>query len=342
MQRVGVEEFLRGAAQHELIDVRSPAEYARGHIPGAVNIPLFDDQERARVGTVYKQRSRQQAIDLGLELVGPKLRPLADQARQVAAGRPLQVYCWRGGMRSEKMAWLFETAGLQTAVLQGGYKAYRQYLHDFFAALTNLIVLQGPTGSGKTEILQALADMGEQVLDLEGLAHHRGSAFGGLGMPPQPTTQQFQNDLLQAVRTFDKQQPVWVESESLTIGKVYLPESLWQNMNRAPVVAVTLPMEERIKNIIRRYGHFPVAELSERIARLRQRMGGQHVQEAIGLLGKGDLPAAVRLLLHYYDKAYAHSARTYKAGRVTEVNLQGNNPAEHARQVLVAVKNIVL
>ncbi len=337
MQRVAVESFLATGKDRRIIDVRSPAEFTRGHIPGAINIPIFNNLERARVGTAYKQRSRAEAISIGLEIVGPKMKLLAEEAKKHAVDGRLQVYCWRGGMRSEKMAWLFELVGLQTEVLAGGYKAYRHYLHRYLAGLNNLVVLQGPTGSGKTQILHALAARGEQVLDLEGLAHHKGSAFGGLGEAPQPTTQQFQNDILATLLTFDPGRPIWVESESVTIGRVYLPEALWQQMNKAMVLAIAVPRQARVQHILAQYGNFSPDELTARIRQLQQKMGGAAVKKAVAWVEQGDLASAVDLLLTYYDKSYAHSAGKYKIQQPRTVALTSPDAGENAEVLLAQV-----
>ena len=195
MRRVEVKEFLLSDVNTPKIDVRSPAEYEEGHIAGAINLPLFSDEERARVGTTYTQVGRGEALELGLEIVGPKLTHLAKKAKSLGVDGKLKTHCWRGGMRSEQMAWLFELMDLEVDVLKGGYKAFRQQLIQDFKDLKNLIVLQGATGSGKTMILHELAKQGEQILDLEKQANHKGSAFGALGMGEQPTTAQFQNYL---------------------------------------------------------------------------------------------------------------------------------------------------
>ncbi|RPI68717.1 MAG: tRNA 2-selenouridine(34) synthase MnmH, partial [Ignavibacteriae bacterium] len=171
-----------------LIDVRSPGEYDHGHIPGAVNIPLFTDHERAVVGTSYKQDSPEAAMDVALKIVGPKLYGYVEQVRLSTDDKRLTLYCWRGGMRSSSMAWLFRTVGYDVDVLPGGYKAYRRRVHEVLEYPWNFAVIGGRTGSGKTKVLKILHDAGEQVLDLEAIAHHKGSAFGALNQPPQPTT----------------------------------------------------------------------------------------------------------------------------------------------------------
>jgi len=237
-------------------------------------------------------------------------------------------------MRSDKMAWLFELVGLQANVLEGGYKAYRYYLHNYLSKIDSLIIVQGPTGSGKTKILHALKEKGEQVLDLEGLANHKGSAFGGLGEKEQPTTQQFQNNILAELHSFDLSKPVWVESESVTIGRVYLPETLWQRMNEATVLSIDVPRKYRVDHIIEQYGLFTPDELISKIGQLTQNMGGANVKKAIAFVEEGNLPEAVELLLIYYDKYYAHSALKYKVNKPIDVKLESGDAKENA-QVLI-------
>ena len=338
MQRLGIREFLKSAENGRIVDVRSPGEYLKGHIPGAVNIPIFTNKERAEVGTVYKQQSREEAIMLGLDIVGPKLRKIADEGKSKAIDNKLHIYCWRGGMRSEKMAWLFELNGLATRVLEGGYKSYRGYGKELIDQIQEFIVIQGPTGSGKTEIINSLRKKGEQVIDLEGLANHKGSAFGGLGMKAQPTTQQFQNDIYSLLQSFDPQKPVWLESESATIGKVYLPEALWQRMNRAMIVSLRVPIAHRIDNIIRQYGLFTAHELNAKVAQLSQKLGGAKVKEVSQYINDGNLVNAVQNLLLYYDESYAYSASQHKSGHALSVEVPSINPDNNAEILLKEVK----
>ena len=222
--RLDVAEFLRESNTRVLLDVRSPGEYGQGHIPGALSFPLFTDAERALVGTCYKQNSREAALELGLELVGPKMAGSVREARTLAPHRRLAVHCWRGGQRSGSMAWLFRQAGFDVVTLEGGYKNFRRYvLESFDDTGLQLMVVGGRTGSGKTQVLKELARLGEQIIDLEAIAHHKGSAFGSIGEPEQPTVEQFENDLFQALRMLDPQRRVWIENESRSIGRVYTP-----------------------------------------------------------------------------------------------------------------------
>jgi tRNA 2-selenouridine synthase len=189
MQVLPPEEFLLKANTTPVIDVRSPGEYDEGHITGAINIPMFTDDERAVVGTIYKKSGRLSAINRGLTIIGPKMAALTQEALKHAKDGELLVHCWRGGMRSESMAWLFGRVDIKCSILMGGYKVYRNHLLESLGDMPNVCVIEGHTGSGKTAILYELEKLGEQVIDLEGLANHRGSAFGNIGQAPQPTSQ---------------------------------------------------------------------------------------------------------------------------------------------------------
>jgi len=195
IKTVGIEEFMALRERLPVFDVRTPAEFAKGHIPGAFNLPLFSDEERRRVGIIYKQIGRESAILEGLEYVGPKMRRIVETVQSITGHKTLLLHCWRGGMRSSSVAWLLNTSGYEIFLLKGGYKAFRHYVLDSFEIPRDIIILSGHTGSGKTEILQALSRLGEQAIDLEKLACHKGSAFGSLGETPQPAQQEFENHL---------------------------------------------------------------------------------------------------------------------------------------------------
>ncbi len=324
------------AVQGPILDVRSPGEFAKGHIPGAVSFPLFSDAERAEVGTLYKRKGQQVAMDRGLELVGPKLAEFVRRARALSGEDklPLRVHCWRGGMRSGSMAWLLRTAGLPVQVLEGGYKAYRQFGATLGTSVPGLLTLHGPTGSGKTAILQALAVLGEQVVDLEGLARHRGSSFGGLGQKPQPSTEQFQNDLTKTLRGLELGRRVWVEGESKSIGRCYIPDPFWAEMNRAPLVELELPLPARVDRLVAEYGSYPREALAEAIRRLRKRLGGLRHDQALEALEASRLAEVAEHLLHYYDQAYQQHRVQHKARKPIFVALEAGSPEAHARQLL--------
>ncbi len=338
MEYTTVPAYLSTESSVPLVDVRSPSEFAKGHVAGAFNIPLFGDDERAIVGTLYKQKGKHDAIEKGLEIVGPKMLALAKRAKEISKDGKLGVYCWRGGMRSNRMAWLFEQLGLQCTVLEGGYKAYRNAALHAFNDLQNLIVVAGQTGSGKTEILHALRNTGEQILDLEGLAEHKGSAFGGIDMDPQPTSQQFQNDLHAELLKLNPEKRIWIERESMTIGKVYLPQPLWDSMNQSVTISIDIPIELRVKRLVKDYGNASKKALESSIRKLQQNLGGQTMKAALELLEEGKLAKVAELLLSYYDKGYLFNRKKYAAKDPIPISLGTGNATENA-QLLINLAN---
>lgn len=299
-----------------IIDVRSPSEYAAGHKVGAHNVPLFSDAERAEVGTLYKQVSREKAIERGLEFVGPKMADIVRTVRKLASrdDDPIELYCARGGMRSASVAWLLRTAGLAVDVIKGGYKAYRA---DFERSLLvdqwSLVVINGATGSGKTDLLRNMATRGAQVLDLEGLANHRGSAFGGVGQGEQPTTEHFINLLHNQFEYFSIDRPIFCEGESMLIGHVYLPRALYDLMQRSEQVEVIAPREDRLDRIVDQYGALPLSELKECFLKIAKRMGPDQTRAAIEALDASDITRAASFGLDYYDKCYKKAAKLDEA-----------------------------
>ena len=298
-------EFIGRMKGNAVLDIRTPAEFSDGHLPGAISFPLFSDEERVVVGTLYKQQGRNQAVLKGLELVGPKLKKFVLKAAKLEG--PLFLYCWRGGMRSNSMAWLLSTAGREVYLLEGGYKAYRGYCREQIAAGLKLIMLSGPTGSGKTEILQQLSLQGHQVLDLEGLANHRGSSFGGIGQPPQPGTEQFTNLIFEKISGFDLSRAIWVEGESQNIGKVFILEELFSQMNCCPTIRIDPPKSLRIERLVRDYACFPAEELQFSIEKISKRLGGKLTKDTLEALHAGDFRKVVDITLDYYDKTYDFS-----------------------------------
>jgi len=327
-----ISDFLSGG--YPIIDVRAPKEFIAGHIPGAVNIPLFDDAERAIIGTAYKRDCRQAAIRKGLAITGPKMEQFLDQAYAASPNQRLAVHCWRGGMRSKSMATLFDFAGFDSRVLMGGYKAYRAAVHAQFTTPLSLIILGGRTGSGKTKILQALADKGEQVLDLELLAHHKGSAFGDLGEEPQPTTEMFENLLFTQLQKLDTGKRIWVEDESHMIGTVFIPEAFWQHMRTAPVVFCDVPVEERIRFLVENYGHYDAKGLINAVHKITKRLGGQHAKAALEAFEQGDLHTATRIVLVYYDKTYAHGLSQRPQEGIHTIDMPLSDSPKNAEQLI--------
>jgi tRNA 2-selenouridine synthase len=299
---VTIEDFRE--ASGPILDVRSPAEFALGHIPGATNFPLFSDEERAEIGIYYKAKGKDEAIQLGFDIVGPKLGDLVRRAAAIAPDKSVRIHCWRGGMRSQSVAWLLETLGMQVILLEGGYKTYRNWVREVVGFPRCINILGGLTGTGKTRILESLRTKGCQMLDLEGLANHRGSSFGGLGMPRQPGTQHFENLIAEQLFVMDSSKPVWIEAESIKIGSCFIPEELFRQMKSAPMFEITRPIELRLDILSEMYGQANPAELIRATERITQRLGGLRTKSAIELINKNEIREACRLILDYYDRSY--------------------------------------
>lgn len=346
--QLSVDEFLEKAQTLPVIDVRSPGEYEHAHIPGAVNIPLFDNDERALVGTKYKNAGKDSAVLLGLDLVGPKLSGFVKRSKKLSPEtKEVLVHCWRGGMRSGSFAWLLQTAGLTPATLVGGYKAYRNTVLSAFAEPRNLVILGGKTGSGKTDILKELARQGEQIIDLEGLAHHKGSTYGAIGQLPQPATEQFENLIFGEWRTLDRDDRddrsagagprdwrIWIEDESRNVGSCFIPMPLWQQMRAAPVAFVDVPKAVRVQRLVTEYTGIDHALLVEATERISKRLGGKTTKDALDALARNDYATVADLTLDYYDKAYLHGLSQRDQIRVNRLEIGEDNPAETARWLI--------
>ena len=311
IEKIHIEQFLELAKQHPVLDVRSPGEYKHAHIPGACSLPLFTDEERKIVGTAYKQESREQAIKLGLDFFGVKMRKMVEEAEQLSSNsKTVLVHCWRGGMRSAGVAWLLDLYGFKVFTLAGGYKKYRNYVLDTFRLPFQFNILGGYTGSGKTELLKTLKERGEKVIDLESIANHKGSAFGNIGMPPQPGQEMFENLLAKELRkslVSRPESPVWLEDESQRIGLVNIPGELWKTMRQSPVYFLDIPFEERLKHIVQEYGQLDPEKLADAIGRISQKLGNLNAKTAILLLNEGKITESFDILLKYYDKHYFKS-----------------------------------
>lgn len=336
---IASELFLKEAGFIPVIDVRSPSEFQQGHVPGAVNIPLFNDEERKKVGTLYKNSGRDTAFMAGLDLVGPKLAAMVKEAKKTAIGKRLIVHCWRGGLRSKNMSWLFETAGLEVMLLEGGYKAYRRFIRQEQYNYTNMLVLGGYTGSGKSDILNALEENGEQVIDLEGLAHHKGSAFGHLGQEGQPTTEQFENNLFHILAGHDKEKPIWVEDESRAIGRISIPDPFYKTMRVAPILFIETPLNFRVKRLVDEYAGFEKEKLVAAVTRITKRLGGQNAKTAIDAIQNDNFEEVSSILLVYYDKAYLIGLSERDQKLVFKLDVYDEDYKKVAEDVLNFVQN---
>jgi tRNA 2-selenouridine synthase len=337
IQKVTIEEFLQLAKQHPVFDVRSPGEFTHAHIPNAISLPLFTDEERKIVGTAYKQQSKQAAIKLGLDYFGVKMRSMVEEVERHTAdfyketkkskdqvppsggGGGVLVHCWRGGMRSAGVAWLLDLYGFKVFTIIGGYKAYRKWAVAQFEKEYPFKIVGGYTGSGKTLVLQELVKHQQQVINLEALANHKGSTFGALGELPQPTQEMFENLLAEKLAlvswpllkedglpTTNNQQStcIWLEDESQRIGNLQIPMPLWRTIRKCPIFFLDIPFEERLNYLTEAYGKFTKEQLVNAVIRIQKRLGGLETKNAINYLLENNNKESFSILLRYYDKFY--------------------------------------
>lgn len=315
IEKITIQQFHQLANKHPVIDVRSPGEYLHARIPGAYSLPLFTDEERKLVGTAYKQQSKETAIKKGLHYFGGKMVGMIEEAEkiveaysrkvsEVSVPKTVIVHCWRGGMRSAGIAWLLDLYGFKVYTLIGGYKSFRRWCNAQFNKEYPFKIIGGYTGSGKTEILKELTNTGSKAVDLEALAHHKGSAFGHLGQQEQPTQEMFENKLAIALASCEGENCLWLEDESQRIGAVSIPGILYSYIQTRPVYFLEIPFEERLKYIVEWYGIFEQEKLAERIIRIKKRLGGLETKKALEYLETGDMYSCFNILLKYYDKYY--------------------------------------
>ncbi|MBK7964534.1 MAG: tRNA 2-selenouridine(34) synthase MnmH [Bacteroidetes bacterium] len=269
-----------------LFDTRSEKEFEKACIPGAISLPLLNNEHRHIIGTIYKEQGREAAVLKGFELVGPVFHEKLKTVRDLAGDKEVFVYCWRGGMRSNIMAWLIQMLGIKVTLLEKGYKSYRQWVIQQFEKPYQVLILGGMTGSGKTEVLQKLNTLQEQTIDLEHLACHKGSAFGLLGMPEQPRQEYFENMLAEKLASIDANEILWLENESRNIGQITIPEGLFSQMRKSKVVEMEVSTAERSLRILNEYGIFPVDQLAEQTKRIEKRLGGLQMKRALDFNGE--------------------------------------------------------
>jgi tRNA 2-selenouridine synthase len=335
VKTVSIEEFFSDSGGRVLFDVRTPAEFEKGHVPGAMNLPLFSNLERAEVGTLYKNTGKEAAYLKGLEFAGEKLAGAVARVLDIAPQKKVAVHCWRGGQRSASVAALLRFSGFDVQVLTGGYKAYRNFVLDSFSTQKlPLVILGGKTGSGKTETLHVLRELGEQVIDLEGMARHKGSAFGALGESPQPTTEQFENDLFAAVGGLNPERRIWVENESRNVGRNFIPQGFWDQMRSTVLVNVEMPFDLRVKRLIEDYAQYPPDEIEASLLKIERRMGGQYVKAALEAYRNGDLQTSTGIALKYYDKTYVHATSKGQFCQVYSISTDTADARKIANKIL--------
>jgi len=328
IERIDVENFLKLSLKNPVLDVRSPSEYIHAHLPAAFSVPVFTDEQRAVIGTAYVQQSRQTAVDFGLNYFSERMKIIPSDVLNILnqlkkdtgfSNNTLLIHCWRGGMRSDAVAWLLNLYGYKIYLLKGGYKAFRRWSLDQFEKRYALKVLGGFTGSGKTEVLKELKRKGKTVINLEGIANHKGSAFGGLGERSQPSHEMFENMLALELWKIKNQMyngdaqtkindnEIWLEDESVHIGRVGIPKIFWQQMRNSPLYFLDIPFDERVKYIVNNYGSFDKEELINCVLRIQKRLGGLNTQNVIRFFNEEKFTDAFSILLKYYDKMYAES-----------------------------------
>jgi tRNA 2-selenouridine synthase len=334
IKNLAIDSFIKLDKTIPVVDVRTPAEFAQGHIPGAHNIALFSNEERVQVGTTYKQQGREQAILLGFDLTGSKWSGFIKQAIEIAPGKKIALHCWRGGMRSGAMAWALNLYGFEVYLLEGGYKKYRRWILDQFEEKYNLVILGGMTGSGKTLILHQLQQLGEQIIDLENLAQHQGSSYGTMGRMVQPSQEQFENDLATQLYLLDKDKPVWIEDESITIGKRSIPNALWRQMREANLLNIKIPLARRIGFLVQEYGQLDKDFLVGCTQRIWKRLGPEQTKNAIQAITEDHMADFISLVLVYYDKTYRAGLSKRPSENIYELECEDTNAINNAAQIL--------
>ena len=286
--------------------MRAPIEFAQGHVPGALNLPLFTDEERARIGTTYKQVSQERAVHLGLEFFGPKMSGLVKLAQKLAPGKEVRLHCWRGGMRSGAVLWLLELAGFRVHLLDHGYKDYRRAVLASFATAPAVAGAGRPHRQRQNRRAAPAGRPGPARARPGGAGPPQGLGVRGHRAAAQPTQEQFENNLAAALAALPTDAPIWVEDESRQIGRLTIPPALFAQLHAAPRVVLEVPRAARVAKLAAEYGAEDPALLAEAIERLHKRLGGLATQQALAAVAAGNFPLMVELVLDYYDKTYTY------------------------------------
>jgi tRNA 2-selenouridine synthase len=335
-----INDFMQLSIPIALIDVRTPAEFEHGHVPDAFNLPLFSNEERVKVGTTYKQVGREEAILLGFDLTGSKWSGFIKRALEIAPNKKIGVHCWRGGMRSGAMAWALDLYGFEVYLIQGGYKTYRKWVHEQFEKRYQLLILGGMTGSGKTKILHQLKNIGEQIIDLEDLAQHQGSTYGSMNKMVQPTQEQFENNLAQQLKELDGQRKIWVEDESLTIGKRSVPNAFWHQMRDAVLINIKVDLQRRINSLAVEYGELDKDFLGVCTERIQKRLGPEQTKHALAAIRENRMEDFISIVLVYYDKTYRNGLAKRNANQIFSLDITDNDIINHTIQLLTFTHTI--
>jgi len=329
-----------------LIDVRSPGEYYKGHMPNSINIPLFDNDERSIIGTIYNKDGRKKAVIEGLNFFEKKMEELLDslfmgiESHKTIAIKNneffIRIYCSRGGMRSQSIAWLLEKYKLNPITLKGGYKIYRRSVLDSFSKKFNIVVIGGKTGTGKTRLLSLLEKYKYQTIDLEGFACHRGSTFGGLGMKEQPSNEQFENIIAEKLNSFKCSNNIFVEAESANIGKCKIPHEFFNQMKNSRRIEIIRSESNRLDELIDTYSVFKKEELKESVLRIKKRLGPQRTKIALESIHNEKWDIVCRSVLDYYDKSYEKE----KVGK-TNIKILDLTDKKYDERILKLINNVL-
>ncbi len=332
--------------QGPLIDVRSPGEYYKGHMLNSINIPLFDNDERSIIGTIYKKEGRKKAVIEGLKFFEKKMELLLDNLFMSIDSYKtitkknneffIRIYCSRGGMRSQSIAWLLEKYKLNPLTLKGGYKMYRRWVLDRFSKKMNIVVIGGKTGTGKTRLLSLLEKYKYQTIDLEGFACHRGSTFGGLGMKEQPSNEQFENLIAEKLNSFKLSNYIFVEAESANIGKCKIPHEFFNQMKHSRRIEILRSDSNRLEELIDTYSVFKKEELQESVLRIKKRLGPQRTKLALESINNEKWDLVCRSVLDYYDKCYEFE----KVGK-TNIELLDLTDKKYDEGILELINNVL-
>lgn len=342
IQTLDIVHFLKMAETTPVLDVRTPIEHEHARIVGAYNLPIFTNEERVHVGTSYKKQGREAAILLGFDLTGSKWSAFIKEALIIAPNKRVLVHCWRGGMRSGAMAWALDFYGFEVYVLEGGYKRYRNWVLDQFKETYSMLILGGMTGSGKTLTLHHLKNQGKQVIDLEGLAQHQGSAFGSMGHMVQPSQEYFENLLAAELSKMDRNKMLWLEDESVSIGKCFIPNALFHQMRQAPLIKMLVPFQERVNLLLEEYGELDKEFLIQSTLRISKRLGPEQTRDAINAIREHDMETVIKLILVYYDKTYANGQNKRLAESIYTIECQSTNGQENALCILNSIHDLNL
>jgi tRNA 2-selenouridine synthase len=338
IQQITIDTAVANLNNYLIVDVRSPAEYAHAHIPTAINLPVFNNEERAEIGTAYKKQSRQKAIKIGLNYFGPQMATMvtaAEKLLQQHQKTQILVHCWRGGMRSGAVAWLLNFYGLPTTILTGGYKTYRTWALTQFEKQYPFTLLSGNTGSGKTDVLLQLQNHNINIIDFEGLANHKGSALGGISMPPPPTQEMFENNLALQLYQTQNTKLIVAEDETQRLGNLRIPQPIWLQMRQANLIFLNIPFNQRLQYILQHYGTLPQPEIISAVLRIQKKLGGLATTTTINLLQQNNTAEAFTILLNYYDAKYkqALQQRENLLQKLININLPTTNTNYNTTQI---------